>query len=134
MLFPKKRGDNAVFKFLGNLLWFFLGGLLAALLWAVIGLILCVIIIGIPFGVQCFKIAGFTLWPFGRGIRPGGFGVMGVLGNVIWILVCGIELCVLHAVFGLILCVTIVGIPFGIQHFKLAKLALIPFGAEIYRI
>ena len=119
-------------KILGNLLWLVLGGIISALLWAVVGLLLCVIIIGIPFGAQCFKIAGFVLWPFGRDVKPGGFGIMGALGNVIWILVCGIELCIVHMVFGLLLCVTVIGIPFGLQHFKLAKLALIPFGAEIH--
>ena len=126
--------SNDDMKFLGNLLWIVLGGLIASLIWAVIGLLLCVTIIGIPFGVQCLKIAGFVLWPFGRDIIPGGFGVMGALGNVIWILICGITLCIAHLVFGLLLCITIVGIPFGLQHFKLAKLALIPFGAQIYRI
>ena len=121
-------------RFLGNLLWLILGGLVSALLWAVIGLLLCVIIIGIPFGLQCFKIAGFVLWPFGRDIRAGSFGLMGALGNIIWILICGIELCIIHLVFGLLLCVTIIGIPFGLQHFKLAKLSLIPFGAEIHSV
>ena len=116
---------------LGNLLWILFGGALAALLWAIIGLLLCVTIIGIPFGVQCFKIAGFILWPFGRDILPGGFGVMGAIGNIIWILVCGIVLSLMHLIFGLLMCVTIIGIPFGLQHFKLAKLALIPFGAQI---
>ena len=121
-------------KFIGNLLWLALGGIMSALLWAVVGLVLCVTIIGIPFGTQCFKIAGFVLWPFGREVTPGGFGLMGALGNVIWILVCGIELCVVHMIFGLLLCVTVVGIPFGLQHFKLAKLALIPFGAKIHGV
>ena len=118
-------------KFLGNLLWLVLGGIIMAMSWAVVGLILCVTIIGIPFGVQCLKIAGFVVWPFGRDIALGGFGVMGAIGNIIWILVCGFELCVGHLLFGLLLCITIVGIPFGFQHFKLAKLALIPFGARI---
>jgi uncharacterized membrane protein YccF (DUF307 family) len=121
-------------RFLGNILWFVLGGFINAILWLIIGLVLCVTIIGIPFGVQCLKISGFVLWPFGRDITPGGFGVMGALGNVIWILICGISLCVLHLVFGALLCVTVVGIPFGVQHFKLAKLALIPFGADIHRV
>lgn len=120
-------------NFIGNLFWLILGGIAAALLWAVTGLLLCVTIIGIPFGAQCFKIAGFVLWPFGRDAEPGGFGVMGAIGNVIWILICGIELCITHMLFGLLLCVTIIGIPFGLQHFKLAKLALVPFGARIYR-
>jgi len=121
-------------RFLGNLLWLIMGGLLSALLWALAGILLCITVVGIPFGAQCFKIAGFSLWPFGRDIRPGNFGVMGALGNIIWILVCGIELCIAHAFFGLLLCVTIIGIPFGLQHFKLAKLAFLPFGAEIYPI
>ena len=118
-------------RILGNVIWFLLGGVILALLWMVVGLILCVTIIGIPFGIQCMKIAGLVLWPFGREVIPGGFGVMGAIGNIIWILVCGIELCIMHLVFGLLFCVTIVGIPFGVQHFKLAKLALIPFGAQI---
>ena len=120
-------------SFLGNLLWLILGGLVAAMIWMIVGLLLCVTIVGIPFGVQCIKIAGFVLWPFGRDITLGGFGVMGTLGNIIWILICGIALCITHLLFGLLLCITIIGIPFGLQHFKLAKLALIPFGAQIYR-
>ena len=121
-------------RFIGNLLWLILGGIVSAILWAVIGLLLCVTIIGIPFGVQCLKIAGFVMWPFGRDVAPGGFGLMGALGNVIWILICGIELCIIHLVFGLLLCITIIGIPFGLQHFKLAKLSFVPFGAQIHRI
>ena len=105
-----------------------------AILWALIGLILCVTIIGIPFGIQCMKIAGFVLLPFGRDVNLGGFGIMGALGNIIWILVCGVELCIGHLICGLLLCITIIGIPFGLQHFKMAKLALIPFGAQIYKI
>jgi len=118
-------------NFIGNLFWLLLGGLILSLFWAIIGLLLCVTIIGIPFGVQCMKIAGFVLWPFGREVIPGGFGVMGALGNIIWILICGIGLCVMHLIFGAVLAITIIGIPFGIQHFKLARLSLIPFGAEI---
>ena len=77
------------------------------------------------------KIAGFVLWPFGRDVRPGGFGVMGAIGNIIWVLLCGIVLCITHLIFGVLFCITVIGIPFGLQHFKMAKLALIPFGAEI---
>ena len=120
-------------NFIGNLFWLIFGGVASAAIWAVIGLLLCVTIIGIPFGAQCLKIAGFVLWPFGRDVEPGGFGFMGAIGNVIWIIVCGIELCVAHMAFGLALCVTIIGIPFGLQHFKMAKLALVPFGARIYK-
>jgi len=118
-------------KFLGNLLWLLLGGVVAALMWSFIGLLICVTVVGIPFGVQCLKIAGFVLWPFGRDASLGGFGIMGALGNVIWILLCGVALCVTHFAFGLIMCATVIGIPFGLQHFKLAKLSLIPFGAKI---
>ena len=121
-------------KFVGNFFWLILGGIVVSLVWAIIGLLLCVTIIGIPFGVQCMKIAGFVLWPFGRDITPGGFGMMGAIGNVIWILICGIELCIMHLAFGLLLCITIIGIPFGVQHFKMAKLALIPFGAQIHGV
>jgi len=118
-------------NYIGNLLWLIFGGLVLSLAWAIIGLLLCVTIIGIPFGVQCFKIAGFVLWPFGRDCIPGGFGVMGAFGNVIWILICGISLCLSHLLMGVLLCITVVGIPFGLQHFKMAKLSLIPFGAEV---
>jgi len=121
-------------RFLGNLIWLIFGGLIEALLWFIIGLILCVTIIGIPFGVQCMKIAGFVLWPFGREIIPGGFGVVGALGNIIWILLVGIILALTHLIFAMLFCITIIGIPFGLQHFKLAKLSLIPFGAQIRRI
>ena len=119
---------------LGNIVWLVFGGLISAFLWVIAGLLLCLTIIGIPFGVQCFKIAGFVIWPFGRDVTLGNFGMLGILGNIVWILVCGIELCFTHVVFGLLLCLTVIGIPFGIQHFKLAKLALVPFGAEIYSI
>jgi len=120
--------------FLGNILWLILGGIIMALIWALIGLLLCITVIGIPFGIQCLKIAGFVIWPFGRDITPGGFGVMGAIGNIIWILVCGIELCIGHILSGLLLCITIIGIPFGLQHFKMAKVAFIPFGAQIHNI
>jgi len=118
-------------NFIGNLLWLVLGGIVSAVLWAVIGLLLCVTVIGIPFGIQCLKIAMFVLWPFGRDVEPGGFGIMGAIGNVIWIILCGLVLCGIHLLSGLLMCVTIIGIPFGLQHFKLAKLALVPFGAKI---
>lgn len=121
-------------SFLGNVLWFILGGIVMSVLWMISGLLLCITIIGIPFGVQCFKIAGFVLWPFGRAIEPGNFGIGGLIMNIIWLVLFGWEFAISHLVFGLILCVTIIGIPFGIQHFKLAKLGLIPFGAKIYTV
>lgn len=120
-------------KFIGNILWLILGGLLVAIYYWLIGLLICITIIGIPFGVQLIKIGNFALWPFGHEIQsgPNDSGCLSILMNVIWILVGGIEITVLHLGFGLICCITIVGIPFGIQHFKMALLALMPFGKQI---
>ncbi|MCT4631242.1 MAG: YccF domain-containing protein [Firmicutes bacterium] len=118
-------------NFLGNILWLIFGGIVSSIAWALAGLLLCITVVGLPFGIQCFKIANFVLWPFGRDIEIGDFGVGGLLLNIIWILVCGWELMVLHLITGLFLCITVVGIPFGLQHFKFARLGLIPFGAKI---
>lgn len=120
-------------KFLGNLLWLILGGLLVSLYYFIVGLVFCITIVGIPFGIQLMKMAQFALWPFGRDIQPGDNdgGCLSILMNVIWILVGGIEIASIHVTFGLICCITIVGIPFGIQHFKMALLALIPFGKKV---
>jgi uncharacterized membrane protein YccF (DUF307 family) len=117
---------------LGNLIWIVFGGLISAILWTVAGILCCITFVGIPFGIQCFKIASFVLSPFGRDVEVGRFGLGGLAGNIIWIMLLGWELCITHLAAGLILCITIIGIPFGKQHFKLAKLSLIPFGARIY--
>lgn len=117
-------------SFLGNILWLVLGGFLAAVAWAIAGALLCLTVVGIPFGIQCFKIASLTLAPFGRDVNVGSFGAIGFLGNLLWIVLLGWELCLLHLSIGLTLCVTVIGIPFGIQHFKLAQLALLPFGSR----
>ncbi|MDQ2088079.1 YccF domain-containing protein [Herbivorax sp. ANBcel31] len=116
---------------LGNIIWFIFGGLISALIWMLAGLIMCITIIGIPFGIQCFKIAVLVLWPFGKEIKSGNFGVGGLLLNIIWIIFLGWELAIMHLIIGGFFCITIIGIPFGIQHFKLAKLGLVPFGADI---
>ena len=120
-------------NFLGNILWFVLGGFIISLYYFLVGLFFCITIIGIPFGLQLIKLAGFALWPFGHDIQPGpnDGGCLSVLMNVIWILVGGIEIAMLHLTFGAVLCITIVGIPFGLQHFKMALLALVPFGKRI---
>lgn len=118
-------------NFIGNIIWLVFGGILAAILWLIAGLILCLTIIGIPFGLQCFKIAQFVLWPFGREIELGDFGVGGLVLNIIWLIFLGWELAITHLVIGVIFCITIIGIPFGLQHFKFALLGLIPFGAKI---
>ncbi len=119
-------------SFLGNIIWILLGGIIAAIGWFIAGLLLCVTIIGIPFGVQCMKIAGFVLWPFGRKVEVGNFGVGGLLFNILWLILFGWELALAHLTTGVVFCVTIIGIPFGLQHFKLAMLGLIPFGAKIH--
>jgi len=118
-------------NFIGNLIWLLFGGIIGAILWFVAGVVLCVTIVGIPFGLQCFKISLLVLWPFGKEVILGGFGVGGLLLNILWLIFLGWELAVHHLIIGLIFCITIVGIPFGLQHFKFAQLALIPFGAKI---
>lgn len=120
-------------KFLGNILWFVLGGFLISLYYFVVGVLFCITIIGIPFGVQLIKLAGFALWPFGHDIQSdtNDGGCLSIIMNVIWILVGGIEIATIHLTFGVFLCLTIIGIPFGLQHFKMALLALIPFGKKI---
>ena len=115
---------------LGNIIWFIWGGFITGLTWLFFGLLWCITIIGIPVGLQCFKFAGLCFFPFGKEIKYGG-GVGSMLINIIWLLVSGIPLAIESAVIGLILCITIIGIPFGLQHFKIAKLALMPFGASV---
>lgn len=115
---------------LGNLLWVLFGGAIIAMLWFVAGLLLCCTIIGIPAGVQCFKIAGFSLWPFGRTVVPGS-SLGSFLLNILWVLLFGWEIAITSAMVGIVWCVTIVGIPMGIQCFKIAWLAFMPFGASI---
>ena len=120
-------------KIIGNILWLILGGILISLYYAVVGLLFCLTIIGIPFGVQLFKMAGFTLWPVGREVvsGPNDAGCLSILMNIIWIICGGIEIAILHVWFGIIFCITIIGIPFGLQHFKMAILAFVPFGKQI---
>ena len=120
-------------KFLGNLLWLVLGGLIVALYYYFMGLLFCITIIGIPFGVQLFKIGTFALWPFGHEVIPGpnDSGCLAIIMNVIWIIFGGVEIALTHLTFGVICCITIIGIPFGLQHFKMAFLALVPFGKTI---
>jgi uncharacterized membrane protein YccF (DUF307 family) len=86
--------------------------------------------VGIPFGLQCFKFARLSCFPFGKDVIYGD-GTVSFLANVLWIIATGVPMAIEHFVTGLILCITVVGIPFGLQHFKLAKLALMPFGTEI---
>lgn len=117
-------------NFLGNLIWLIFGGLTGAVSWFLAGCFWCVTIIGIPIGLQCFKIASLSLWPFGKQVVYSNSS-MSLLVNIIWLVVSGLPLAIGHFLSGLILCVTIVGIPFGRQSFKLAQLALMPFGARV---
>ena len=118
---------------LGNVLWFISGGFIPAVLWFIFGALWSVTIIGIPVGVQCFKMANLQLFPFGKDISYSSMGAGSFLVNIIWIFIGGIELAITNAVIGVLLCLTIIGIPFGLQSFKMAKLSLMPFGARIVR-
>ena len=117
-------------RFIGNVLWFLLGGIILGLSWLIVGLLWCITIIGIPVGVQCFKLAALGFWPFGRETVGDGSPVSFLL-NVLWFLFGGMELAIVAAVIGLFWCITIVGIPFGLQCFKIAALSLAPFGRQI---
>lgn len=116
-----------------NVLWLLFGGILTAIEYVVASLLLMVTIVGIPFGIQTLKMASLALWPFGKEVRSGSRsdGCLYILMNVVWILLGGIWICLSHLIFGTILCITVIGIPFGLQHFKLAAVALMPFGKDI---
>ena len=118
-------------KFIGNLLWFFLTGLAASVSWFILGILWCVTVIGIPFGLQCFKFAGLSLFPFGKTVHEN-FSSHPI-ANFLWLVFGGLELAIGFAITGLLWCVTIIGIPFGKQCFKLAKLSLMPFGATVIK-
>lgn len=120
-------------KFIGNILWLLLGGLLVAAYYFIVGLLFCITIIGAPFGWQLIKMAGFALWPFGREVRSASNdgGCLAIFMNILWIVLGGIEIALIHVTCGIALCCTIIGIPFGVQHFKMAILAVVPFGKEI---
>jgi uncharacterized membrane protein YccF (DUF307 family) len=120
-------------KIIGNILWVLLGGLFSAACWLVLGCLWCITIIGIPVGMQCFKFAKLCLLPFGKVIVYGN-GTASVLVNILWLIFGGLELAIGFFVVGCIFCVTIIGIPFGMQYFKFAKLSLMPFGASIRKV
>ena len=115
---------------LGNILWFIFGGLFSGLGWCISGILWCITIIGIPYGVQCFKFASLALWPFGNDGEYVG-GVVCWVANIFWIIFFGIPMALHNLLWGCIWCITIVGIPFGLQFFKIAKLSLMPFGSKI---
>ncbi|HUQ60368.1 YccF domain-containing protein [Lentzea sp.] len=119
-------------RLLLNVIWLVLAGFWMAVGYAVAGLVCCILVITIPWGVASFRIANYALWPFGREVveKPGA-GTGSLLGNVIWIVVAGLWLAIGHIVTGIALCVTIIGIPLGVANFKLVKVSLVPLGKEI---
>ncbi len=116
-------------KLIGNILWFILGGLILGLAWTLLGLFLCITVIGIPFGIQCFKAAKLSFFPFGKTVdidfaeHP--------IANVLWAVFFGWEMALGYLFGGIICCITVIGIPVGLQMFKFMKLAFLPFGADI---
>ena len=119
-------------KLIGNIIWLLVGGLETAFEYFVAGVALCITIIGIPFGVQAIKLGVLMLWPFGSRVdlMPGQPGCLSTIMNILW-LIAGLPICLTHLFFGIILCITIVGIPFGMQHFKFAGIALTPCGRTV---
>lgn len=117
----------------GNLIWLLFGGIIIAIEYVIASILLMITIIGIPFGLQTLKLGMLALWPFGQTAisRPAASGCLSTLMNIIWIFVGGIWISLTHLLFGALLSITIIGLPFGMQHFKLAGLALTPFGKEI---
>jgi len=116
-----------------NLVWLVFGGFIIVIGYLLGALLLCITIIGIPFGIQCFKLAGLALAPFGREVRekepPS--GALAVIMNVLWILLPGLELAMLHLLLALLFGITIIGLPIAAQHLKMTRLALLPFGFEV---
>jgi len=118
-----------------NVIWLVFGGLWLALGYAVVGIVMCILIITIPFGIASFRIALFCIWPFGRTlIRRDDAGAASVIGNVIWFVLAGWWLAIGHLVTGVLMCLTIIGIPLGLANFKLIPVSLTPFGREIVDI
>ncbi len=118
-------------RLLMNLLWVILGGIWAFLGWTLAGILCAITIIGLPLAKQCFKIGRLSFFPFGKDVEVGEFGSAGLVANIIWIVLLGWELCLLHLSSALACAITVVGIPFALQHLKLAKLSLLPFGAKV---
>jgi uncharacterized membrane protein YccF (DUF307 family) len=119
-------------SFIGNLIWLIFGGLLAGLGYIVGGALMCITVIGIPFGLQAIRLGVATLTPFGKEVvMAGPAGTFKILFDIVWIIVCGWEIAMAHLTFGLVLAITIVGLPFARQHFKLIPVALFPFSHEL---
>ncbi len=120
-------------NFFSNLIWLLFGGFLAALGYLFGGLVLCLTVVGIPWGLQCFKLAELVLWPFGKKVisDSSNAGCLATLCNIIWLIFGGFYTAFIHLVMGIILSITIIGIPWGRQHFKLIEISLLPFGKRV---
>jgi uncharacterized membrane protein YccF (DUF307 family) len=120
-------------RLLGNIIWLIFGGFFTAVEYLISSIILMITIVGIPFGLQTLKLASLALWPFGSRIEYMDYapGCLSTVMNIIWLIIGGIWICLTHLIFGILLSITIIGIPFARQHFKLASLALTPFGRKI---
>ncbi len=116
-----------------NILWIIFGGLISALGWIIAGCLWCITVVGIPMGLQCFKLSSISFNPFGNEIKYKENGAGSFLLNMVWLIISGWELALCNFLIGLVLCITIIGIPWGKQYFKIAKVALMPFGAEVVR-
>lgn len=118
---------------IGNIIWLVFGGLWSALGYIFGGLVLCITIVGLPWGLQCFKLAGVVLWPFGKKIvpKPGSMGCLSLFANTVWLLCGGLYTAFVHLVFAAILFITIIGIPFARQHLKLMELSFMPFSRDV---
>lgn len=120
-------------KTLGNIIWVIFGGFMIALEYFIAGFLLMITIIGIPFGLQAFKLGILALWPFGHKVVEDSTssGCLSLVMNIIWIIIGGFWIALTHLFWGVLFCITIIGIPFGMQHFKLIHLAFVPFGKKI---
>ena len=120
---------------IGNILWLLLAGVWLAIGYVIAGILNCLLIITIPFGIASFRLASYALWPFGRTVvaKPSA-GAISTIGNIIWFVISGIWLAMAHVIAGVLLCLTVIGIPFGIASFKMAGLALFPLGKDIVPI
>ena len=121
-------------KLIGNIIWIIFGGLFEAIGWLIAGILLSITIVGLPFGMQCFKIAGVQLAPFGKNIVTKSDSGTNLLLNIIWIILFGWEIALMNLISAFIFAITIIGIPFAKQNIKLAKIALFPFGKEIIKL
>jgi uncharacterized membrane protein YccF (DUF307 family) len=123
-----------VIRFVGNVIWLVLSGIWLAIAYVIIGMVMCLLIITIPFGVASFRLASFVLWPFGRTtVRRPDAGAPSLIANVLWFFLAGLWMAIAHIVLGVALCLTVIGIPLGLGNFKLAGVALAPLGKQIVR-